>query len=104
MLEQVERRAIQPLQIVKEQRERMLLAREHAEESPEYHLEAFLGLLRPQVWNTRMLSDNELKFRNEVHDELSIRTERLAQGIPPPAKFHVALTQQRAHQALEGLG
>jgi hypothetical protein len=51
VFEQLERRAIQPLQIVQEQRERVLLAREHAEEAPEYHLEAVLGLLRRQVWN-----------------------------------------------------
>jgi len=49
VLEQVERRAIQPLQIVKEQRERVLLACEHTEEAPKYHLEAVLGLLRRQV-------------------------------------------------------
>src|SRR5271155_4470636 len=103
MLEQVERRAIQPLQIVKEQRERMLLAREHAEEAPEYHLEAVLGLLRPRVWNSRLLSDDELELRNEVHDELAIRAERLGERIPPTTQFHLALTQKRAHQALEGL-
>jgi hypothetical protein len=37
------------LQIVEEQRERMLLAREHAEEAPENHLEAVLRVLRRQV-------------------------------------------------------
>ena len=43
VLEEVERRRIQPLQIVEEQRERVLLAREHAEEAPEHHLEAVLA-------------------------------------------------------------
>ena len=49
MLEQVERRCVQPLQIVEEQRERVLRAREHAEEAPEHHLEAVLRVLRRQV-------------------------------------------------------
>src|SRR5271169_3398114 len=104
MLEQVERRTIQPLQIIKEQRERVLLARKHAKEAPEYHLEAALGLLRRQVWNRWLFAVDELQFRNEVHDELTIHAQRLAEGIAPTAKFHLALTQQRAHQALEGLG
>src|SRR5271170_3914895 len=103
MLEQVERRAIQPLQIVKEQRERLLLMREYAKETPEYILEAVFGIVRRQVWNRRLLSNDELEFRNEVHDELTIRAERLAEGIPPSTQFHLALTQKRAHQALEGL-
>src|SRR3984885_2369462 len=51
VFEQVEGRAIHPLQIVQEQGERMLLTREHAEEAPEYHLESVLGLLRRQFWN-----------------------------------------------------
>src|SRR6266704_858243 len=36
MLEEVERCRIQPLQIIEEQRERVLLACEHAEEAPEH--------------------------------------------------------------------
>ena len=43
VLEEVERRRIQPLQIVEEQRERVLRPREHAEEAPEHHLEAVLA-------------------------------------------------------------
>ena len=49
MLEEIERRGIQPLQIVKEQREGMLLPREHAEEAPENHLESVLRVLRRQI-------------------------------------------------------
>ena len=45
MLEEVERCCIQSLQIVKKQRERMLLARENPEETTEDHLEAVLRVL-----------------------------------------------------------
>ena len=48
MLKQVERGRVQPLQIVEEQCERMLRAREHTEESPENHLEPVLRVLRRQ--------------------------------------------------------
>src|SRR5262249_38332483 len=104
MLEEVERRGIQPLQIVKEQGERMLLAREDAEEAPEHQLKAVLRVLRRQVRDRQLCSDDELELRHEVNDELAVRGQRLLKGIPPPAKRRFALAQQRAHQALEGLG
>src|SRR6202034_1355696 len=57
VLQKVERRRIQPLQIVKKQRERMLLPREYAEEAPENHLEAVLGIIWRQVRDRRLLPD-----------------------------------------------
>ena len=66
ILEQVERRRIEPLQIVEEQRERVLLAREHAEEAPEHQLEAVLRVLRRQLRDRRLFSDDELQLGNEV--------------------------------------
>ena len=96
VLEEVERRRIQPLQIVKEQRERVLLPCEYAEEPPEHHLEAVLRFLRWQVRDRRLFSDHQLQLGNEAHDELTVRAQRLAQGVPPPAKLRLALAQKRA--------
>src|ERR1700694_677012 len=104
VLEEVERRGIQPLQIVEEQRERVLLPREYTEEAPEDQLEAALRVLRRQVRDGWLFSDHELQLGNEVHDELAVRAQRFAQGVPPPANLYLALAQQRAHKALEGLG
>src|SRR5260221_11925452 len=47
--EEVERRCIKPLQIVKKQGERMLLARESTQKAPQYPLETFLCVLRREV-------------------------------------------------------
>src|ERR1700694_4766222 len=104
VLEEVERRGIQPLQIVEEQRERSLLPREYAEEAPEDHLEAALRVLRRQIRDGRLFPDHELQLGNEVHDELAVRPQRLAQGVPPAAKLRLVLAQKRADKALEGLG
>src|SRR5271167_1650184 len=104
VLEEVERRCIKPLQIVEEQRERMLLPREYAEKAPEDHLEAVLRVLRRQVRDRQLSSDHKLQRRNEVDHKLTVRAQRLAQGVPPPAKLRLALAQKRAHKALEGLG
>src|SRR5271167_1721769 len=97
VFEEIERRAIQPLQIVEEQRQRVLLTREHAEESPEYHPKPVLVVWRRQVWNRRLFSNDELELWNEVHHELTIRAERFPEGIPPSAEFHLPLTQKRSY-------
>src|SRR5258708_2927934 len=104
VLEEVERRCVKPLQIVEEQRERVLLPCEYAEKPPENHLKAVLRFLRRQVRNRWLSSDHKLQRGNEVHDKLTVGAQRLAQGAPPPAKLRLALAQKRAHQALEGLG
>ena len=104
MLEEVERRCIQPLQIVEKQGERVLLPREYAKEAPEDHLEAALRVQRRQIRDGWLFSDHELQLGNEVHDELAVRAQRFAQVVPPPANLRLALAQQRAHKALEGLG
>src|ERR1700722_8275352 len=104
VLEKVERRGIQPLQIVKKQRERVFLPRKHAEEPTENHLESVLCVLRRQLSDGRLFSDRELEFGNEVHDELAVRAQRLAQGILPPAKLRLTLAQKWAYKAPECLG
>ena len=68
MLEQIERRCIQPLQIIEEQREWLLRPGERAEESPENQLEAVLRISRRQVGNGRLFTDDELHLRNKADD------------------------------------
>src|SRR3984957_12541539 len=103
VLDEIERRGIQPLQIVEEQRERMFLAREHAQEAPENNLEAVLRVLWWQIWNRRLFTDNKLEFRNDIDDQLTIWTERLEQAVPPPAERLLVLGEERADQGLERL-
>src|SRR5258708_4828173 len=104
VLEEIERRSIKPLQIVEEQRERVLLPREYAEKPPKDHLKAVLRVLGRQVRNGWLSPDHKLQCGNEVDDKLTIGTQRLSQGVPPPAKLLLALAQKRAHKALEALG
>src|SRR5271163_3424068 len=101
MLEEVECCCIQPLQIVKKKRQRVLLAREHAEKAPEHHLEPVLRVLRRQLRDRRLFPNDEFQLGNEVDDELAIRFQRLAQRSPPPAKLLLALGEERADKALE---
>ena len=102
ILDQIERGRVEPLQVVKEQGERML-PRERADEAPKYQLEAALRILRRKFGNRRLLPDDELQLGDEVHHELTIRTERFADGIAPTVQFGFALRQNRTDQALERL-
>ena len=104
VLEEVERRRIQPLQIVEEQRERVLLAREHPEEAPENHLKAVFGVLRRQVHDRRLRSNNELQLGDKIDDQLAVRAQSLAQGVAPPAKLRLVLAEKGPDETAEGLG
>ena len=103
MLEEVERRCVYPLQIVEEQCERMLFPRKNTQEAPEDQKETMLRILGRQIRDRRLLADHQLQFGNQVHDELPILTQRLAQPVPPAAELRVTLDQQRTDKALKGL-
>src|ERR1700740_1926426 len=101
MLDEVERCCIQPLQIVEEQRERVLLACEHPKEAPEHHLESVLRVLRRQDRDRWLCPNDEFQLGHEIDDELPVRAQRLAERVAPPAKLGLALSEERADEALE---
>src|SRR5260370_2765815 len=75
VLQQVKGCRVQPLQIVEEQRKRVLRPGKRAEEAPKHQLEAVLRLSRWQVWNGRLFPYEELDLRDEIDDELAIRAQ-----------------------------
>ena len=77
VLEQVERRRVEPLQIVEEQRQRMVRPGEDADEPPEHQLETALRLLRLELRDRRLVADDELQFGDEVGHEPCVRPQRL---------------------------
>src|ERR1700733_6711896 len=103
MLEEIKRCRIQPLQIIEKKNERVFLAREHREEAPEDHLEPVLRVLRRQLRSGWLFSDHEFQLGHEIHHELTVRAQRIGQGVPPAAKLCFTLAEERADQALEGL-
>jgi hypothetical protein len=46
-------------------------------------LEAVLRVLRREVRDRRLRSDNELEFGDQVDDELTVRAHRLANAVAP---------------------
>src|SRR6516165_4637888 len=78
ILDQIESCRIEPLQIIEEQSKRMLRPREYSDKSPKDELESTLGVLRRKVGNRRRFSDDELQFRNKVHNEPAVRAQGIA--------------------------
>src|SRR5580658_9891945 len=103
ILQQVEGRSVEPLQIVEKQRQRMFRPGEYANKAPENELETALRLLRLKLWDRRLISDDELQFGDEVGHELCIQLERLQKRAAPDRQFGVALAEKRPYQALKCL-
>ncbi len=103
MFEQIKAGCIEPLQIIEKQRERMLLPGENGEETPEYHLETILPVLRRKLRNRRLLSDDEMQLRNQVDHDLTVRTKCLQQRSSPLADFRLAPGKDLPDQRLESL-
>src|SRR5262245_21065140 len=87
VFQELERRGVEPLQIVQEQGQRVLSAREHTDETSKNHLKAGLRVRGRNVWNGRLLSDDELQFRDEVGNERTVGVERLMELVSPFAQL-----------------
>src|SRR5215813_4536557 len=103
VFQQVERRRVEPLQVIKEERHRMFRPREDADKLPKHHLEAPLRVLRRKLNDRRRLSDEKPQLRNEIHHQSGVRSERVLEGVAPRRKVGVALTEQRPDQVLKCL-
>src|SRR5262245_40205523 len=104
ILHQIERRGIEPLQIVKEKGQRMFRPREYADESTEHQLKAALRVLWGEFRDRRLFSYEELQFWNPIHNELAGRTQRVSKPVAPFAQLRRAPGQKRTDKALKGLG
>ena len=87
ILQQIERRRVEPLQVVEEERQRMLRPGEHADEPPKHQLETPLRVLRRKLRDRRLVSDDELQLGDEVDHEPAVRAQRLQQGVAPAAQL-----------------
>src|SRR5262245_48043080 len=103
VFQQVERRRVEPLQVIEEQRQRMFRPGEDANELPEHHLEAALCVLWRKLGDRRRLSEDELNFRNEIHDQSCVGLQRLPQRVTPRRKVRFTFAEQGSDQALKCL-
>ncbi len=91
------------MQIIEEQRERVLRPGERAKETPEHHVEAVLRILWRQVWNGWLFPDDELHLGDEADDHLAVRADRVCQDRTPLVHFRFVLDENLTDQGPEGL-
>jgi hypothetical protein len=61
------------LQIIEEQRQRVLRPGEHGEKASENQLKATLRVMERQLRDRRLVTDDELQLRDQVYDKPSVR-------------------------------
>ena len=94
---------VEPLQIVEEQRKRVLRPGEDGYESPEYELKTTLCLLRRKLRDRRLFADDELQVGDKVDHEPSVRPQRLQKRFAPDCQFGFALAEKWPNQALKSI-
>ena len=103
VFEQIECGRVQPLQVVEEERQRMLGSREYADEPPKDQLKASLRFLRRQLGHRRLFANDVLQFRDEIDDEQPVRLQRLTKRVTPFAQVFFVLAEERPDEALKRL-
>src|SRR6185369_17700282 len=81
----------------------MLRSREHADEPPEHHLKTASRVLRRELGNRRLVSDDQLELRDEVDHEPPIRAQRLYQSVAPTTQLGVNLAEEIPNEDLKRL-
>jgi len=56
-----------------------------------------------KVWDGWLFSDNELKFREQIGNKLTIGSQPFHQPVSPLADFPITLTQDLVDELLESL-
>ena len=94
ILEQVEGGRVQPLQVVEEERQRMLGSCEYADEPAKDQLKTSLRFLRRKLGHRWLFADDVLQFRDEIDDEPSVRVQRLPKRVTPWAQVVFVLAEE----------
>src|SRR5215472_3472331 len=81
----------------------MFRSREHADEPPEHELKAPLRVLRRELRDRRLFTNDESQFSDEVDHESSVRTEHLQKRVVPRAELDITPPEQRPDNALKSL-
>src|SRR5580704_10453882 len=101
MLDQVERSCIQPLQVVEKKGEWMFLARKHTDKGAKHRLEPGFRILGGELWHGRLLADYQFQFGNEIHQELAVRTDRIAERVAPARDLRLISAENLTDQGLK---
>nr|WP_231906458.1 hypothetical protein [Cupriavidus gilardii] len=101
---QVQRRGVQPLQIVQEQDQRMPGTGEYPDEAAEHAQEARARLGAGKLRDLRLRAEQMLQVGDQVDDQAAMAAQRRLQRRTPGLQLMLGLAEQLANQRLECLG
>src|SRR4051812_42249484 len=81
ILEHIECRGIEPLHVIKKEREGMFRSREYADELPKKELKTSLGFQWRQLGHWRLLANDKPQLWYEIDEKQSVRTQRLTKCV-----------------------
>jgi hypothetical protein len=100
-VDQAERGAVCPLQVVEEQDERVLRRRERRDEAAHQHAVADLGLAGSEVRHGRLRAQHQAEGRDQIRDETGVRRECIEQSLAPPQQLPLAAREQPPRQLVQ---
>ena len=71
--------------------------------APNDKLKTPLRVLRRSLRDGRLISDDQLQFRNQINDELAKRVQRFAESLAPGRQTRVALCEELPYKTLKSL-
>src|SRR5258707_3142972 len=96
MFYEAQRCDIKPLKVIEKKGQRMFFLSKDAKKPSEHRLKPVLRLLRRELWNRRLFTDDQFKLGNEVGDELPVRPKSLPDILPPMVDLVLDLAQDLA--------
>ena len=103
VLEEIERGCIEPLQVVEEQRQRMLRPGEDPDETPQHQVKSALRVSWRQLRRRRLRANEEFEVGEQRQHERAVRAKRRAKRGAPGRQLGLVLSQKRPDQVHEGL-
>lgn len=94
---------IGPLEVVEEQKERVLLGRTDMDESEQRLRETVSGGIRRQVGELRQLTQDRPQRRDQLHERASRDSERTRELLPPARELLLRKREELPRQAVECL-
>src|ERR1700722_4064647 len=76
---------------------------EDGDKAPNDKLKTPLRVLRRNLRNRRLISDDQLQFGNQIDDELAKRVQRVAESLAPGRQIRVALCEELPDKTLKSL-
>src|SRR5262249_10714376 len=101
--DQLDRRHVQPLQVVNEKDEGATGAGKGPNQPPENDAEAIQPILGREIRNRMLTTEEKLERGNKLRHNMAVRSDRVRQRLAPNRNVLVVVSENLSQQRREGL-